>query len=180
LTYASRSGNNVVAEHINDIIRSRSGFLSFSDNEEFSDEEQEDMQHQPVSSSSQHGSSKQVSSNNLRHLKKLPPSYRQSSSLTERVVTNKKGHDDVMSDSDSDDVTVGSHDVGDTPDEADNTLQLFDDNNDIDDNISNSGKGKAKAKPTKPVLPFRGELMHIHTYTLCYISVFYRITIYEG
>ena len=161
MTYASRSGNNVVAERINDIIRSRSGFLPFSDNEEFSDEEQEDMQHQPVSSLSQHGSSKQVSSNNLRHLKKLPPSYRRSSSLTEKVVTNKKGHDDdVMSDSDSDDVTVGSCDVGDTPDEVDNTLQLFDDNNDIDDNISNSGKGKTKAKP---VIPFRGELMHIHT-----------------
>jgi len=173
LTYASRSGNNVVAERINDIIRSRSDFLPFSDNEqfsneEFSDEEQEDMQHDPVSLSSQHGSNKLVLSNNL---KKLPPSYKRSSSLTEKVITKKKEHyDDVISDNDSDDVTVGSHDVGDTPDEGDNTLQLFDDNDDINDNISNSNKG---AKPTKPAVPFRSKLMS--AYANCFSFAFFLI-----
>ena len=142
------------------------------------------MQLQSVSSSSRQGSREHVSSNSFRHFKKLPPSYKRSSSLTEKVVTNKKGpyDDDVMSDNDNDDdVTAGSHDLGDTPDEENNTLQLFDD--DDDDNVSNSSKGKAKApvsKSTKPALPFRGELTHTHAHTKYkFILRFcYRVTIH--
>lgn len=153
-----------MAERINDIIRSRSSLPPFSDNEEFSDEEEEeDLQHLSVSSLSRQGSRQRVSSNNFKHLKKLPANYRRSSSLTEKVATNKKGpneDDDVMSDNnDSDD---GSHDLEDTPNEENNTLQLFDDND--DDNVSNSSKGIAKApvsKSNKPSIPSRG------TYVTC-------------
>ena len=145
----------MIADRINDIICRRENLPSLSDDEEFScgeDNQEDECLLQPSVTSLQQKHQK-ISSNSFRLLKKLPSSYGRSNSFKEITTTNnqthKRGDDDDDNDDDdalSDDsygtengIPKGSHDQEAIP-TNENTLQLFDDNEDTNDDTQEKTK----------------------------------------
>ena len=174
LTYASRSGNSVIADRINDIICRRESLPSLSDDEDLSCNEEQEVTEQ---SSSVASSRQRISSNSFRLLKKLPSSYK-SSFHKETTATKKHTYqqqDDDNYDALSDDscgtrndIPGGSHDQEATPvDEENNTLQLFDDNEDT--NSDTQEKPREPVAISKRIKPSLGEIF-VHICVIVYFS----------
>ena len=154
----------MIADRINDIICRRESLPSLSDDEDLScTEDQEVTEYSMQSSSRSLTSSRQkISSNSFRLLKKLPSSYgrkKLSKEATATKSTYQQDDDDVLSDDSCgirNDIPSGSHDQDTMPiDEENNTLQLFDD----DDNTNNDSLEKIKesAATSKRIKPSLGE-----------------------
>ena len=141
MTYASRTGNTIIADRINDIICLRESLPPLSDDEDLSCGEEEATEQSLQSSSipSLQQQKQKISSNSFRFLKKLPSSYGKSNfyketSTTKAYANQQQDDDDVLSDDScgtKNNTPSGSHGQEVTPfDEENNTLQLFDDNED--------------------------------------------------
>ena len=157
LTYASRSGNSVIADRINDIISRRESLPSLSDDEDLSCDEEQEVTEQ---SSSVASSRQRISSNSFRLLKKLPSSYK-SSFYKETTATKnhayQQDHDSDDSCGTRNDVPSGSHDQETTSiDEENNTLQLFDDNEDT--NSDTQEKPREPIAISKHIRPSLGKI----------------------
>ena len=140
----------MIADRINDIICTRESLPALSDDDEdlSCSEDQELAQHSSSISSLQQKQQQKISSNSFRLLKKLPSSYRSSHY---KKTTAAKSHASQQQDVDDDDddnvlsddscgtknvIPGGSHDQEATPfDEENNTLQLFDDNEDTNSDV---------------------------------------------
>ena len=117
----------------------RESLPPLSDDEDLSCGEDEEATERLLQSSIPSLQQKQkISSNSFRFLKKLPSSYGKSTSYKETYATktyaNQRQDDDVLSDDScgtKNDTPGGSYEQEVTPfDEENNTLQLFDDNED--------------------------------------------------
>ena len=161
--YASRTGNSIVADRINDIICLRESLPPLSDDEDLScDEDQEITQHslQPSIPSLQQ-KQQRISSNSFRFLKKLPSSYRKSSSYKEtsstKTANQQQDDDEVLSDDScgtKNETPGGSHGQEVTSfDEENNTLQLFDDSEDTNNDTQEKTREPLMvSKRIKPIL----------------------------
>lgn len=163
LTYASRSGNSAIADRINDILCRRESLPPLSDDEDLSCDEDHEVTEQSSLVTSLQPKQPRISSNSFRLLKKLPSSYGRSSSVKETVGAKhdayqwQNDNDDVLSDSDSrgigNDIPSGSHDQEATSINENNTLQLFDDSDDVNSDEQEKTKEPAAiSKHTKPSL----------------------------
>jgi len=164
LTYASRSGNGVIADRINDIICKRESLAPLSDDNFSCDEDEEESRnllHSSVTPLQQ--KQERISSNSFRLLKKLSSSYGRSSSFKKTAAAKNQTYqqddeDDVLSDDSCgtrNEAPSGSHDHEATPIYENNTLQLYDDNEDT--NSYTQEKTKDSVTISKSIKPSLGK-----------------------
>lgn len=185
MTYASRTGNSIIADRINDIICLRESLPPLSDDEDLSCGEDEEATERLLQSSIPSLQQKQkISSNSFRFLKKLPSSYGKSTSYKETYATKtyaNQRQDDVLSDDScgtKNDTPGGSYEQEVTPfDEENNTLHLFDDNEDASSDTPE--KTREPVMISKRIKSTLGKYEHVWSASYFYL-IYYSITISEG